>query len=171
MSDLAVELLNPYCRLRCCGFILFQVAKLYAWNMLHSASACHSDAYVDLHFGRPSTKWGTNRWTNDVSPFPLFPFSPFLEHFSEYSFSYLLFSKQLYCLSSNLNLVMGISYKGVRVIVGVLIAFDYLAVGLRLWARNIKCKPLEINDYLIIVGLVWIRILTAVKASTSIDIG
>jgi len=107
----------------------------------------------------------------ELTTFPLFPFSPFLEHFSEYSFSYLLFSKQLYCLSSNLNLVMGISYKGVRVIVGVLIAFDYLAVGLRLWARNIKCKPLEINDYLIIVGLVWIRILTAVKASTSIDIG
>jgi hypothetical protein len=58
---------------------------------------------------------------------------------------------------------MGVSYKGVRVIVGVLIAFDYLAVGLRLWARKIKGKPLELNDYLIIVGLVWVRNLTTVK--------
>ena len=82
-----------------------------------------------------------------------------------------MFSKQLYCLSSNLNLVMGISYKGVRVIVGVLIAFDYLAVGLRLWARKIKSKPLQIHDYLIIVGLVWIRIVTIVKVSISIDLG
>ncbi len=82
-----------------------------------------------------------------------------------------MFSKQFYCLFSNLDLVMGMSYKGVRVVVGVLIAFDYLAVGLRLWARKIKGKPLQINDYLIVVGLVWIRIVTTVKTSISIDLG
>lgn len=49
---------------------------------------------------------------------------------------------------------MVISSKGALVIVAVLITFDYLAVGLRLWARNIKGKPIEANDYLIIVGLV-----------------
>lgn len=66
---------------------------------------------------------------------------------------------------------MVISSKGALVVIAVLVAFDYLAVGLRFWARNIKGKPLEVNDYLIIVGLVWIRISTTVKACTSIDIG
>jgi hypothetical protein len=59
---------------------------------------------------------------------------------------------------------MSIPLKRDQVIFGVLLTFDYLAVGLRLWARNIKSKPLQINDYLIIVGLVWIRIVTTVKA-------
>ena len=94
-----------------------------------------------------------------------------LRHLCECSFFYLLFSKQFYCLFSNLDLIMGISYKGIQVIVGVLTAFDYLAVGLRLWARKIKGKPLQINDYLIVVGLVWIRIVTTVKTSISIDLG
>jgi len=66
---------------------------------------------------------------------------------------------------------MRLPLEGVQVIVGVLIAFDFLAVGLRLWARNIKSKPLQINDYLIVVGLVWIRIVTTGKASISIDLG
>lgn len=162
MSDLAAELLNPHCRLRCCSFTLFQDAELYAWSMLHPASACHSNAYVDLRLGRPLSKWGTTWCTNHFL---------LLRHLCECSFLYLLFSKQFYCLFSNLDLIMGISYKGIQVIVGVLTAFDYLAVGLRLWARKIKGKPLQINDYLIVVGLVWIRIVTTVKTSISIDLG
>ncbi len=51
---------------------------------------------------------------------------------------------------------MGIPSKGVQRIAveAVFLTLDFLVVGLRLWARSLKGKRLEINDYLIIVGLV-----------------
>lgn len=34
------------------------------------------------------------------------------------------------------------------------LVLDYLVVGLRLWVRKAKAKPLECNDYMIMLGLV-----------------
>lgn len=42
-----------------------------------------------------------------------------------------------------------------RIIVeAVFLALDYVAVGLRLWARRLKRKSLEFNDYAILTALV-----------------
>ena len=51
---------------------------------------------------------------------------------------------------------MGIPSKQVQraVLESILLTLDFLVVGLRFWARRIKGKPRELNDYLIVVGLV-----------------
>ena len=42
-----------------------------------------------------------------------------------------------------------------RIIVEVVfLALDYVAVGLRLWARRLKHRSLEFNDYAILTALV-----------------
>ena len=38
------------------------------------------------------------------------------------------------------------------------ITLDFVVVGLRLWARRLKGKRLQLNDYLIFLGLVRGRI-------------
>lgn len=38
----------------------------------------------------------------------------------------------------------------------VLLGIDFVVVGLRLWARQIKQKPLALNDYMILLALVCI---------------
>ena len=46
--------------------------------------------------------------------------------------------------------------KGIALIVveSILLSLDILCVGLRLWARRIRNRSLELNDYTIIVALV-----------------
>ena len=53
---------------------------------------------------------------------------------------------------------MGIPSKGLQVIVieSVMLALDFVVIGLRLWSRRLQGKSLEFNDYSILVGLVWI---------------
>ena len=41
----------------------------------------------------------------------------------------------------------------------VLLALDFLAVGLRIWARRIRRRSLAFNDYAIIFALVNITII------------
>lgn len=40
------------------------------------------------------------------------------------------------------------------IVVSFLLLLDFTVVGLRLWGRHIKRKPLELNDYMILTGLV-----------------
>ena len=91
--------------------------------------------------------------------------------------AYFLSTTRLYCTSllycfqlrylrfvfNGIDAKMGTTSKGVQLIVieFVILAIDYLVVGLRLWSRRIKRKPFEINDYLIVVGLVWIPLCMA----------
>lgn len=52
---------------------------------------------------------------------------------------------------------MGISFRGKQLVAieTPFLALDLLVVGLRLWVRKTKRKPLELNDYMIILGLVF----------------
>ena len=51
---------------------------------------------------------------------------------------------------------MGLLSRGLNLLVieTVFLALDFLVVGLRLWVRMIKRKPLEFNDHMIMLGLV-----------------
>ena len=50
-----------------------------------------------------------------------------------------------------------------------MLTFDYLVVGSRLWARNIKGKAFEINDYMIIMALVWIDLSTTIRSKARLN--
>lgn len=48
------------------------------------------------------------------------------------------------------------SHRTQRIIVEVVfLALDFVAIGLRLWARRLKHRSLEFNDYAILTALVF----------------